>query len=319
MSKCLHHGEERLLDSNLQSSWAFLAAGDVEGFIDAVAQGKLAISGTLELTTLTQCILPPLLHNWLAAASPSSAHLLALWSLIRNGTLLVVENPILEAINARLEAAWCEMNGNRQPMPGKLLIFPNVNVEEQVNLIAKPVMAQIEPYPMHRIVLHSTYLVGIAQKTDAAGSKKNLCASGQEREFLKAIRQFFPSIRAYPNVPIKNFIDVVGMQVLSARQRRYARTAEVDVLLCTEDEDPIAGFELDSTIHDSEVVKERDLRKNELFALAGIPLLRIRAEDTRNVRAEDFFDLLVVHSERLDKLRPRRMRPRRNHDVLIPD
>jgi hypothetical protein len=307
------------LNTDLRALWALLTTGDIEGFIDVVAQGKLASSGSIEFTTLTQCILPPLLLDWLTAAPTSSAHLLTLWSLIRNGTLLIVENDVLEAINARLDQAWCEINGDDQPMPRKLLIFPPDNVRAKVKVVPKPIAARADPLPMHRIVLHSTFLVGLVQKTDSAGSKKNLCASSQEREFLKAIRQFFPSVRAYPNVPLRNFIDVREMEVLSERQRRYARTAEVDVLLCTEDEDPIAGFELDSSLHDAEAVKERDLRKNELFALAGIPLLRIRAEDTKNVRAEDFFDLLVSDSERLDKLRPRRMRPRRNHDVLIPD
>ncbi|MBK8358716.1 MAG: hypothetical protein IPL15_06920 [Comamonadaceae bacterium] len=58
--------------------------------------------------------------------------------------------------------------------------------------------------------------------------------------------------------------------------------------------------------------------KDELFALAAIPLLRVRADDTANVRAEDFYDLLVADSETLDRLRPRRLRPRRNHDMLVP-
>lgn len=146
-----------------------------------------------------------------------------------------------------------------------------------------------------------------------------MCASSQERKFLLAIRQYFPSLRAYPNVPLRNFMDVDGFVMrLSDRHRQYSWAAQVDVLLCTEEEDPVAGFELDSVMHDSDEACERDRLKDELFSLASMPLVRIRADDTANVRAEDFFDLLVAESEMLDRLRPRRLRPRRNHDRLIP-
>lgn len=89
-------------------------------------------------------------------------------------------------------------------------------------------------------------------------------------------------------------------------------------LLCTEDEDPIAGIELDSVHHDDPAAMERDAMKDKLFAIAGVPLVRIRAEDTSNVRAEDFYELLLAQSETLGELRPRQLQPRRNHDTLIP-
>ncbi|MCK7582703.1 MAG: hypothetical protein MZV65_48835 [Chromatiales bacterium] len=55
-----------------------------------------------------------------------------------------------------------------------------------------------------------------------------------------------------------------------------------------------------SALHDLDEA-ERDQLKDELFALAAIPLVRIRYDDTANVRAEDFYDLLVADSETLDK------------------
>jgi hypothetical protein len=87
---------------------------------------------------------------------------------------------------------------------------------------------------------------------------------------------------------------------------------------CTTDEDPVMGIELDSVHHDSDEVGERDGLKNLLFKLAGLPLVRIRAADTKAVRAEDFYDLLMAESNTLDTLRPRRLRPRRTHDFLVP-
>ncbi len=63
---------------------------------------------------------------------------------------------------------------------------------------------------------------------------------------------------------------------------------------------------------------KRDAMKDKLFAIAGVPLVRIRAEDTTNVRAEDFYELLLAQSETLGELRPRQLQPRRNYDTLVP-
>lgn len=68
-----------------------------------------------------------------------------------------------------------------------------------------------------------------------------------------------------------------------------------------------------SGYYDSEDASERDRVKNKLFKLAGSPLIRIRVDDIKAVRAEDFYDLLVAQSEKLDVLRPRR-----THDSLVP-
>ena len=120
-------------------------------------------------------------------------------------------------------------------------------------------------------------------------------------------------------MPLKNFIDIDKLEATApARARKYAWLAQVDVLLCTADEDPVAGIELDSMHHDTEEAAERDELKNMLFKLAGLPLVRIRPDDEKAVRAEDFYDLLMAESKTLDALRPRRMRPRRTHDFLVP-
>ena len=70
--------------------------------------------------------------------------------------------------------------------------------------------------------------------------------------------------------------------------------------------------------HERDEAAERDQLKDELLKLAGVTLVRIRAEDTKNVRAEDFNSLLMAEAEMLNKLRPRRLRPRRNPNMLVP-
>jgi len=124
---------------------------------------------------------------------------------------------------------------------------------------------------------------------------------------------------AYPNIALRSFIelDKIGPSP-SERLRQYSRSSRVDVLLCTHDEDPVAGFELDSAWHDGCEAKLRDEMKNELFQLAGIPLIRIRAENPGKVRAEDFYGLLIAEHG-LNAVRPTRMRSTQVREPLMPD
>lgn len=119
-------------------------------------------------------------------------------------------------------------------------------------------------------------------------------------------------------MPVNNFIDIDKVEAaVPARVRCSAWAAQVDVLLRTADKDPVVNIEPDSLHHDTEDAAELDEQKNLLFKLAGLPLVRIRADDEKAVHAEDFYDLLMAESETLDALRPRRMRPSRTHDFLV--
>jgi hypothetical protein len=139
-----------------------------------------------------------------------------------------------------------------------------------------------------RIAIASAFPFGTWSTVDAFNFRKNLCASRQEFEILRAVRQYFPALQAYPNQPLRNFIDIDKREAtVPLRARTYAWSAQVDVLLCTTDEDPVMGIELDSVHHDSDEVVERDELKHLLFGLAGLPLVRIRAADTKAVHAED--------------------------------
>lgn len=274
--------------------------------------------GNVELTTVTQRILPGVLLELFEAGRVSNDETLGLWKLVRSGRLLVVDNRIIEAINAQLHEAWVSVHGAAGPQPEKLLVL--MSEDTLASRRARPMSEASAPATaMQRVVVTSSFCIGPVRLSDSTSFKRNLCFSAQEREFLKAVRQYFPSLWAYPNVPLRNFIDTEAVSArLSERHRSFAWSAQVDALLCTDDEDPVAAFELDSAHHDTEEAVERDQLKNDLLELAGVPLVRIRPSDTRNVRAEDFFDLLCAQQQDLDLLRPRRMRPRRTHDMLVP-
>lgn len=295
-----------------------LEARDMLGFLTLFEEKQVHLLGQPQLGQCTQRILPPILKEMLGGKRMSAECLVRLWRLVRAGTLLLIDSDILRAINADIDRAMVEHDPNAVVPVQKLTVYEETlerpdSPPRVKNHQGQPTVA------MKRIVISSTYSLGVHSTSDAFNYKKNLCASSQEQEFLKAVRQFFPGLRAYPNVPLKNFIDVPGLGALADDEmRRFSWSSQVDVLLCTEDEDPVAGIELDSPHHDNTDARERDVLKNRLFQLAGLPLVRIRATDTSNVRAEDFYDLLLVETETLDALRPRRLRPRRTHDILVP-
>lgn len=300
-----------------------LEAANVDGFLMAYAHYRTQHAGEPAVATLTQRVLPQLLREAFKYGRVTPKAVVTLWRMVRDNRLLVVENDILVAVNERIDAALAAVEPATTRPATPLVTFRDV--EEPTVRKRVPVKAGSSPLAPDRVVevkrvaIVSTFSLGVWSASDAFDFRKNVCASQQEREFLLAVRQYFPSLMAYPNMPLRNFIDIEKLEdTVPMRARSFAWSAQADVLLCTADEDPVAGIELDSVHHDTEEAAERDELKNLLFRLAGIPLVRIRADDTKTVRAEDFYDLLMAESDALDTLRPRRLRPRRNHDFLVP-
>ncbi|WP_027795621.1 DUF2726 domain-containing protein [Paraburkholderia acidipaludis] len=302
-----------------------LESCDVSGFLAAYVEYRIKQPSDPKMLSLTQKILPAVLRREFAANTLEATTVVQLWHMVRGGSLIFIDNDLLEAINLRIDAAL------RTVDPAAVLPAPRLPIFDESNRLRTPAKPENEAdvvakqgnhdsiVEMKRVAIVSQFTLGIWSMADAFDFRKNLCASNQEWEFLQAVRQYFPSMRAYPNLPLRNFIDIDKLEVrLPFRVRNYAWAAQVDVLLCTEDEDPVAGIELDSVHHDSDEAAERDQLKNQLFQLAGLPLVRIRASDAKSVRAEDFYDLLQSEADELDKLRPRRLRPRRNHESLVP-
>ncbi|KWU17959.1 DUF2726 domain-containing protein [Burkholderia cenocepacia] len=291
-------------------------------FSTCLREHARVVYGDPQLTRLTQSVLPPILLGMLRSRLLSSQAVVELWQLIRAGTLLVVDPEILEELNLQIDPALRSLSVDAH-VPAPKFWLPtsgpsnNNGATSRIEADTPPVSAAV--HLMERVVVASAFSIGLTHVTDALNCTKNVCASSQEREFIKAVRQYLPNVHAYPNVPLLNFIDDDRLGgLLTERMRAYFRLAQVDVLLCTDDEDPVAGIELDSVHHDTDEARERDALKNELFEISGLPLIRIRAADSRNVRAEDFYELLNSESEALQALRPRRLRPRRNYDCLVP-
>jgi hypothetical protein len=300
-----------------------LEVRDVGGFLAAYQDYRQHNGIEPVVTGLTQRVFPPLLRDAFKTEQLAAADIVLLWRLVRDSRLLLVEHDLLVGINLRInEAIKAVEPGTKLPVQA-LATFDDL---KSSNTPRRPNMpnsvlgdGSVPVTEVKRIAIASSFTFGTWSTVDAFNFRKNLCASQQEYEFLRAVRQYFPSLQAYPNQPLRNFIDIEKLEAtVPLRARTYAWSAQVDVLLCTTDEDPVMGIELDSVHHDSDEVVERDELKNLLFKLAGLPLVRIRAADTKAMRAEDFYDLLMAESTTLDTLRPRRLRPRRTHDFLVP-
>lgn len=293
---------------------------DIDGFLEAFKSYRQQYTVEPVVTALTQRVFPPLLRQALLEGRLQPTTLVLVYRMVRSSCLVLIEDDLLAGINLRINEAM------RQAEPETATpVLPLVTGEalKAKELLWSPPGATDAPRvpatEMKRVTIVSAFSFGTWSAVDAFDFRRNACASQQEREFLRAVRQFFPSLQAYPNMPLKNFIDIDKMEeAVPARVRRYAWAAQVDVLLCTAEEDPVAGIELDSVHHDTQEASARDELKNLLFKLAGLPLVRIRANDEKAVRAEEFYDLLVAESKTLDTMRPRRMRPRRTHDFLVP-
>ncbi|KWN85164.1 hypothetical protein WM25_02340 [Burkholderia ubonensis] len=307
-----------------ESMRTMLESRDVLGFLTAYSEYRATQPSEPALLGLTQSALPTVLRHGFDSDTLDAATVVALWRAVRGGNLILVDNELLEAINLRIDKALHVIDPTARLPAARLPIFRDEKKRFSAGSRQPDPLQQLRETSavipeFKRIAITSTFTMGTWSMVDAFTCTKNLCASSQEHEFLKAIRQYFPSLRCYPNVPLRNCIDVdkLGEQ-LPARVRNYAGAAQVDVLLVTEDEDPVAGIELDSVRHDSEERAEWDELKSQLFLLAGLPLIRIRPGEELLVRAEDFYDLLMCQSDTFDRLRPRRLRPRRTHEALVP-
>lgn len=296
-----------------------LETQDIDSFLQAYESYQQNHTIEPEVTGLTQRVFPPLLRKALDDEQLRPASVVRLYRMVRDSRLVLVDNDLIIGINRRIDGALLTVDSEAAVPAQPLLTFKETRDRtSRAAYTAKEETAD-SVTEMKRISLRSTFTIGVWSSVDAFDFRMNVCASRQEREFLSAVRQFFPSLQAYPNMPLKSFIDIEKLEArLPVRARSYAWLAQVDVLLCTADEDPVAGIELDSEFHDSEDGAERDVLKNKLFKLAGLPLVRIRPDDVKAVRAEDFYDLLMAEAATLDAIRPRRLRPRRSHECLVP-
>ena len=106
--------------------------------------------------------------------------------------------------------------------------------------------------------------------------------SRSEGQFFRTLERTLPrEYRVFPNVRLNDLFVITAPP--QQRQATYARLRDkhVDFLIVAlPDHRPVAAIELDGKSHDSSKQQHRDAVKDTAFRSAGLPLLRVRTEET---------------------------------------
>ena len=89
----------------------------------------------------------------------------------------------------------------------------------------------------------------------------------------------FPNHLVFPNMALQTVFQYDRMrELLDTEAFRYFLMSQVDFCITsTASYLPIIAIEVDSPYHDLPEQQERDCKKNEIFRVGGVPLLRLRA------------------------------------------
>lgn len=99
-----------------------------------------------------------------------------------------------------------------------------------------------------------------------------------ELVMYRVLKELFPQQFVFPNLSLKTIFEIEKMKdIISKEQLEYLYKAHVDfAIINTTTYFPILAFEKDSGYNDDEYSKALLERKNEIFRIGGIPLVRIR-------------------------------------------
>ncbi|WP_417374544.1 DUF2726 domain-containing protein [Gimesia maris] len=89
----------------------------------------------------------------------------------------------------------------------------------------------------------------------------------------------FPNHLVFPNMSLQTVFQYKKIkELVDADTFHYYLMSQVDICITsTSSYLPIIAFEIDSHYHDGEDQQKRDRKKNQLFQVGGVPLLRLRA------------------------------------------
>ena len=115
---------------------------------------------------------------------------------------------------------------------------------------------------------------------DGIGALKRIFNSEFERQAYFQITRIFPEQRVGPNVALTTIFDFERMHSLLTRSEFASYlSGHVDCcVISTATDCALIAFEFDSPFHDQPEVQAKDLIKNRIFQLGGVPLVRLRRD-----------------------------------------
>lgn len=121
-------------------------------------------------------------------------------------------------------------------------------------------------------------VIGRIIRTAGTSAVKQVFNSGREFSIYQVMVQLCPNHLVFPNSGLQSFMQYERMKELVDQDDfGYYLRASVDILLVSSTTFlPMLAIEVDSPWHDTEHQQVRDDRKDRLFAVAGVPFLRLR-------------------------------------------
>jgi tetratricopeptide (TPR) repeat protein len=116
-------------------------------------------------------------------------------------------------------------------------------------------------------------------RADSTITCKPIFNSQREHLFYNVLIGLFPNHLVFPNMSLQSIFQYQRMKELLTEPGDfdYFLRSQVDFCITsTANYLPLIAFEVDSDFHDGEQQKVRDQRKNRIFALGGVSLLRFR-------------------------------------------
>ena len=140
--------------------------------------------------------------------------------------------------------------------------------------------ARVNPHILDLVKRERSHAVATTIiRADSSINFKPIFNSRQEYTIYKIILGLFPNQLVFPNMALQSIFQYKRMKPLvDSDTFRYYLMSHVDVCVTsTTNYFPILAFEIDSPYHDLEDQIKRDEKKNQLFKLGGVPLLRLPA------------------------------------------
>lgn len=152
----------------------------------------------------------------------------------------------------------------------------------------------IEEYSKNKVLHSQSDIMHIKKIEDTKKNRStiNLLKSKQEVDFFNAVRSCYMNFFIYPNVALSCIIDFEKIEAeLTEQEKAYFFKSIVDCVVFKEENNnykPCFFFELDSIYHDTEKMKQNDNKKNRIFELSGLKLIRIRPKREEKLNEENF-------------------------------
>jgi len=163
----------------------------------------------------------------------------------------------------------------------------------QVNEHVKPLVARESKHAVAIKLVHA----------DGADAYKLVFNSNAEYVFYKILLELFPNHLVFPNMSLQSIFQYDRMiELVDTDTFGYFLRSQVDFCITsTATYRPIIAFEADSHFHDDPAQQARDSKKEELFRVGGVPLLRLRqfGQPTTEAMRNDIIDAVAKCGQQL--------------------